>query len=142
MGYRYASAAVVGGSPIIPAADTYIPSAEPGARAPHAWLGDGADRRSTIDLFGRGFVLLAGTGGLAWCEAAAELAAATGVPLSATILTEPNVASAYAITGAAAVLVRPDGHVAGRLELEQVSGPGAARTKLSELIGAVTGRTG
>jgi len=141
MGYRYASAAVVGGSPVIPSADPYRPSAEPGARAPHAWLGEGPDRRSTIDLFGRGFALLAGTGGLAWCGAAAEVAAATGVPVTATILTE-TAAAAYALTGATAVLVRPDGHVAGRLDLAEVSGPGAARTKLNKLIGAVTGRTG
>ncbi|HSU36469.1 MAG TPA: FAD-dependent monooxygenase [Propionibacteriaceae bacterium] len=142
MGYRYASAAVAGGFPTIPSADPYLPSAEPGARAPHAWLGNGPTRRSTIDLFGRGFMLLAGTGGLAWCGAAAEVAATTGVPVTATILTEPTAVAAYAITGAAAVLVRPDGHVAGRLDLGEVSGPEAARTKLSELIGAVTGRTG
>jgi tetracenomycin A2 monooxygenase-dioxygenase len=141
MGYRYASAAVVGGSPGVPPAGPYLPSAEPGARAPHAWLGEGPDRRSTIDLFGRGFVLLAGAGGSVWCGAAAEVAAATGVPVTATILTEPA-ATAYAITGDAAVLVRPDGHVAGRLDLGEVSSPAAARTKLGELIGAVTGRTG
>jgi 2-polyprenyl-6-methoxyphenol hydroxylase-like FAD-dependent oxidoreductase len=141
MGYRYASAAVVGGSPVISSAGPYLPSAEPGARAPHAWLGEGPERRSTIDLFGRGFVLLAGPGGSVWCRAAAEVAAATGVPLAETILIEPA-AAAYAITGAAAVLVRPDGHVAGRLDLGEVSHPAAARTKLSELIGAVTGRTG
>ena len=33
----------------------YVPTARPGSRAPHAWLPDG---RSTLDLFGRGFVLL------------------------------------------------------------------------------------
>ncbi len=73
-------------------------------------------RRSTIDLFGRGFVLLAGSGGSVWSGAAAEVAAATGVPVAETILTDPHAAAAYAITGTTAVLVRPDGHVAGRLE--------------------------
>ena len=66
MGYRYASAAVVGGSPVDSLRRSVRPSAEPGARAPHAWLGDGPGRRSTIDLFGRGFVLLAGSGGSVW----------------------------------------------------------------------------
>ena len=33
----------------------YVPTARPGSRAPHVWLADG---RSTLDLFGRGFVLL------------------------------------------------------------------------------------
>lgn len=31
------------------------PGTRPGARAPHTWLADG---RSTVDLFGRGFVLM------------------------------------------------------------------------------------
>ena len=33
----------------------YIQIARPGARAPHVWLRDG---RSTLDLYGRSFVLL------------------------------------------------------------------------------------
>src|SRR5690606_25328965 len=33
----------------------YVPTARPGARAPHAWLADG---RSTLDLFGHAFTLL------------------------------------------------------------------------------------
>jgi len=58
IGYRYE------GSPICwpdgsqaPADDpgTYVPTARPAHRAPHAWLADG---RSTLDLFGRGFTLL------------------------------------------------------------------------------------
>ena len=32
-----------------------MPSPRPGARAPHAWLAEGS---STLDLFGRSFVLL------------------------------------------------------------------------------------
>ena len=87
-------------------------------------------------------MLLAGSAGSAWCGAAAEVAAATGVPVSETILTDPDAAAAYAITGTTAVLVRPDGHVAGRLELGELLGPVAARSKLTEMIGAVTGRTG
>ena len=34
---------------------TYTQTARPGSRAPHAWLSPG---RSTLDLFGRSFVLL------------------------------------------------------------------------------------
>ena len=33
----------------------FVPSTRPGTRAPHAWLDDD---RSTLDLFGDGFVLL------------------------------------------------------------------------------------
>ncbi|MFM8548439.1 MAG: FAD-dependent monooxygenase, partial [Betaproteobacteria bacterium] len=58
IGYRYDASpiCVPDGTPA-PADDYshYEPTARPGARAPHAWLSDG---RSTLDLFGRGFVLL------------------------------------------------------------------------------------
>ena len=36
-------------------ASVYVQTSRPGHRAPHAWLADG---RSTLDLFGKGFVLL------------------------------------------------------------------------------------
>jgi len=90
----------------------YVPNARPGARAPHAWLKDG---RSTLDLFGRAFVLLSfardNTADVQAMRAAAE---ATGVPLDVAVLDdEPEVARLYA---APLVLVRPDGHVAWRGE--------------------------
>jgi 2-polyprenyl-6-methoxyphenol hydroxylase-like FAD-dependent oxidoreductase len=87
---------------------TYEQIARPGARAPHVWLEDG---RSTLDLFGRGFVLLrlgvaapAGT-------SIAHAAEAAGVPLEVIRLTDPAAVEAY---GRRLVLVRPDGHVAWR----------------------------
>ncbi|HUI95496.1 MAG TPA: FAD-dependent monooxygenase, partial [Xanthobacteraceae bacterium] len=98
------------GSPICVAdAEPGLPvAARPGARAPHAWLSEG---RSTLDLFGDGFVLLcfAGAG-----ERAAPLIGAAeqrGVPLRAVAIDDPAVAARY---GAALVLVRPDAHVAWR----------------------------
>src|SRR5215475_5983719 len=39
----------------------------PGSRAPHVVLGRAGTRLSTLDLFGKNFVLLAGTSGAAWC---------------------------------------------------------------------------
>jgi 2-polyprenyl-6-methoxyphenol hydroxylase-like FAD-dependent oxidoreductase len=111
LGYRYE------GSPICwpdgsaaPPDDprTYVPTARPGHRAPHAWL---ADRRSTLDLFGRGFALL-GFGPNA-DEAAPLLRAARQrkVPMSFAGITEPHIAALYERKF---VLVRPDGHVAWR----------------------------
>src|SRR5205814_4387505 len=35
----------------------------PGSRAPHVWIGEGSDRVSTLDWFGKGFVLIRGPGG-------------------------------------------------------------------------------
>jgi len=48
----------------------YVPTAHPGCRAPHIWLECAGQRLSTLDLFGRSFVLLAGRAGTAWCQAA------------------------------------------------------------------------
>jgi 2-polyprenyl-6-methoxyphenol hydroxylase-like FAD-dependent oxidoreductase len=85
----------------------YEQTSRAGARAPHVWLADG---RSTLDLFGEGFVLLR----LAAAVDAEPLAAAlhrNGVPVSSVDLFEPAVREAYVT---ALVLVRPDGHVAWR----------------------------
>src|SRR5262244_2033486 len=74
------------GSPIcapdeapVPAAETaqFVPSTWPGSRAPHAWLDDG---RSTIDLFGNGFVLLRLGAMPPDTSRMAEAAQARGVP--------------------------------------------------------------
>ena len=59
IGYRYEDSpiCVPDGTPSYPDdPEDFIPSARPGSRAPHVWLGDG---RSTLDLYGRGFVLFA-----------------------------------------------------------------------------------
>ena len=58
LGYRYDDFSIVVPDGTPPGPDDpseYIQTARPGARAPHAWLADG---RSTLDLFGRSFVLL------------------------------------------------------------------------------------
>jgi hypothetical protein len=69
------------------------------------------DGRSTLDLFGRGFVLLRiGTGAPA-ADPLLDAAARRGVPLTQVALDEPEVASVYERK---LVLVRPDGHVAWR----------------------------
>jgi 2-polyprenyl-6-methoxyphenol hydroxylase-like FAD-dependent oxidoreductase len=109
LGYIYHPSPIVvpDGTPM-PPDDTigYRPSAFPGARAPHVWLAPG---RSTLDLFGDGFVLLAfgdaPAGGLA------EAAAACGVPLKVHCIDHAEAAALY---GRKLVLVRPDGHVAWR----------------------------
>ena len=58
LGYRYDNSPIVwpDGTPAPPdESHPYVQTARPGARAPHVWLDDG---RSTLDLYGRGFVLL------------------------------------------------------------------------------------
>ena len=58
LGYRYEASPICiddGTAPSPDDPEKFVPSARPGSRAPHALLADG---RSTLDLFGRGFVLL------------------------------------------------------------------------------------
>ncbi|MCW2831899.1 MAG: hypothetical protein JWP31_2591 [Aeromicrobium sp.] len=111
LGYRYDDSPIVipdGTEPTPDEVSTYVPTARPGHRAPHVELADGS---STLDLFGRSFVLLV-LG--ADDDRAGHLAAAAsdlGVPLDTTRLEEASVREAY---DADLVLVRPDGHVAWR----------------------------
>jgi 2-polyprenyl-6-methoxyphenol hydroxylase-like FAD-dependent oxidoreductase len=131
-GSVYQSSAVVAdGTQPPPVADSYsdyAPSATPGARAPHVWLGHPDARLSTLDLFGSGFTLLAAAGGGAWCGAAAELERELGVPIDRYRIGEPALrdlggfAAAYGLGEEGAVLVRPDGHVAWR----SAGGPASA----------------
>lgn len=111
LGYRYDESpiCVSDGTPV-PALEpmTYTQTARPGARAPHVWL---KDERSTLDLFGRGFVLLRIGADAPATQPLREAAAQCGVPLTEVTLDEPEVAMAYEKH---LVLVRPDGHVAWR----------------------------
>jgi 2-polyprenyl-6-methoxyphenol hydroxylase-like FAD-dependent oxidoreductase len=84
------------------------PAARPGTRAPHAWLADG---RSTLDLFGDGFVLLRFGDSPPDPAPLLEAARVRGVPLRDVTIADPAIAALY---GRKLVLVRPDGHVAWR----------------------------
>ena len=111
LGYRYDDSPICwpDGTPAPPLeVMTYEQTARPGARAPHVWLKDG---RSTLDLFGRDFMLLRLGTDAPEAAPLAAAAAARGVPLTVVRLDEPAVAGAYERR---LVLVRPDGHVAWR----------------------------
>jgi 2-polyprenyl-6-methoxyphenol hydroxylase-like FAD-dependent oxidoreductase len=115
LGYRYHDSTVIAtdGSPEPPDDPSMVSqSTWPGLRAPHAWLRDG---RSTLDLFGNGFVLLRFSASASQALSDAGLLAAAGacgLPLVVEdIDDEPDVARLYERR---LVLVRPDGHVAWR----------------------------
>ena len=114
LGYRYEGSPIVmpDGTPEVPDdPEVYRPTARPGSRAPHVWLADG---RSSLDLFGRGFVLLRlgeDAPDVSGLEAAAQR---KRVPLKVETLSEPAAQDAYERR---LVLVRPDGHVAWRGDL-------------------------
>jgi hypothetical protein len=86
----------------------YVQNTWPGSRAPHVWLADG---RSTLDLFGRGFVLLCLGADTVEIGTLEDVEKAVGLPLEIVRLTEESVFEAYEQK---LVLVRPDGHVAWR----------------------------
>jgi 2-polyprenyl-6-methoxyphenol hydroxylase-like FAD-dependent oxidoreductase len=111
LGYRYDDSPIClpDGTPPVPDhPETLLPSARPGARAPHAWLDDG---RSMLDLYGRGFVLLRLGGNAPDATAFERAAAARRVPLTIATVAGSRVRELY---GAPLALVRPDGHVAWR----------------------------
>jgi 2-polyprenyl-6-methoxyphenol hydroxylase-like FAD-dependent oxidoreductase len=113
LGYIYhPSPIVVPDGTAAPEDDTfgYRPTTFPGARAPHVWL---APDRSTLDLFGDGFVLLKFAD--LPTEGMERAAAQRGVPLTVHRLDNSEATALYARP---LVLVRPDGHVAWRGECE------------------------
>jgi 2-polyprenyl-6-methoxyphenol hydroxylase-like FAD-dependent oxidoreductase len=127
LGYRYESSPLIlpdGTPPLPPDPVRYVPSARPGARAPHAWIAAG---QSMLDLFGRGFALLrfGGAGGEKLVEAARD----AKVPLTLVDIADRAIAALYKRK---LVLVRPDGHVAWRGD----AAPDDARAVIDRVRGA------
>jgi 2-polyprenyl-6-methoxyphenol hydroxylase-like FAD-dependent oxidoreductase len=126
LGHRYRSSAV------IPEDDDdgsihenpYEPSGQPGTRAPHIAL----EGESTLDLFGREFVVLSPSE--AWCDAA------KGASIAARRIDAPAFAQAYGTGTEGAVLVRPDGFIAWRARGRRDDGEG----ELSSAVSAILGR--
>jgi hypothetical protein len=121
LGYAYGDSPVVvpDGSPV-PAEDPirYVPSASAGALLPHVWLDT---TTSVYSLLGTGFTLLADAGvlgGVPEGHAFApvlEAAARRGFPVTVAAVGPADDGTPMAdLWGAAAVLVRPDQHVAWR----------------------------
>ena len=113
----------------------------PGSRAPHVVLRREGTEISTLDLFGRGFVLMAGPACEAWCSAVLAAVEGLGVPLEVGLVGAAGVvdphdrfADAYGIAVTGAVIVRPDGIVAWRaVDAIDVS-PEAIRAVLGALL--------
>jgi 2-polyprenyl-6-methoxyphenol hydroxylase-like FAD-dependent oxidoreductase len=111
MGYRYDGSPVVcpdGSEPPPLSVTEYVQTTFPGARAPHARLADG---RSTLDLFGRAYVMLRLERDAPDVARFADAAGRRGAPFEGVTVDEPAVGSVYEKK---LVLVRPDGHVAWR----------------------------
>ncbi|MFF5963393.1 aklavinone 12-hydroxylase RdmE [Streptomyces collinus] len=138
LGFRYRSTAVAAeDDDPEPTEDPRRPSGRPGFRAPHVWTEQDGPQRSTVELFGDCWVLLAAPEGGAWAQAAARAAADLGVRLDTHLVghdvADPSgeLTRTYGIGRAGASLVRPDGMVAWRTAVA----PGAeAQDQLSALL--------
>jgi 2-polyprenyl-6-methoxyphenol hydroxylase-like FAD-dependent oxidoreductase len=145
IGYRYRSAAIAGGEaaedPLIMHPDEL--RGRPGSRAPHVVLAREGATISTLDLFGRRFVVLAGPEGGPWCARAQEAAQALGVALDAWQIgaggledADGRFLDAYGLAPAGAVLVRPDAFVAWRTN----ASPQQASREPNEILSSILGR--
>ncbi|WP_216897890.1 FAD-dependent monooxygenase [Nocardia alni] len=133
LGQLYRSRAVLGADAGLPPAlrpDEW--AGQPGTRAPHLRITQGDKEISTLDLFGRGWVLL--SEGDSWAAAAAEAAGSTGVPVTFLRIgadvevTDPqSFVTAFGLDASGATLVRPDGYIAWRAATAPDS-PSAALT--------------
>jgi 2-polyprenyl-6-methoxyphenol hydroxylase-like FAD-dependent oxidoreductase len=113
----------------------------PGSRAPHVVLHRDGAEVSTLDLFGRHFVMAAGPGGETWCSAGLAASDRLGLPLDIDLVGGPELADpagrfpeAYGISGSGAVIVRPDGIVAWRAADATGASPDAIHDVLATLV--------
>ncbi len=123
LGIEFGDSPVIAGDRTGPAAhygrDEPAPDARPGARLPHAWLGDG---ESLYDELGTGLTLLILGGTTRSGRAVEDAAGARGVPLKTLDLrSHSDLRGRY---GADLMLVRPDQYIAWRGD--QVPGPALA----------------
>jgi 2-polyprenyl-6-methoxyphenol hydroxylase-like FAD-dependent oxidoreductase len=140
-GFRQRSEAVaVDDEDPAPTENPLEPSGRPGFRAPHVpLLRDGVEV-STVDFFGHDWVLLTGTEGGVWHEAAKHVADRLGIAVRTVglgpDLTDPadRLVRAYGIGHGGASLVRPDGVVAWRTDFDVVDAAGTLQTVLSRLL--------
>ncbi|WP_084572774.1 FAD-dependent monooxygenase [Methylocapsa aurea] len=147
-GSIYESAAVIpdGTEPERSTISDYYMTAHPGARAPHLWLtSPGGGELSTLDLFGDGFVVLAGREGRAWRDAARSIGEGGAIPLTGYTVglggdfiersEEKTLIALYGLAPDGAVLVRPDGHVAFRSKTSVADAARALQDALEALLG-------
>lgn len=149
LGQFYESTAIVpdGSSRPEPLRDPelyYQPSTVPGARLPHAWVGDSTRKLSTLDLAPMTrFTLITGITGEAWISAAGKVAHDLSVSLEAVVIGPGrDVTDIYydwarlrEIAEDGALLVRPDKHIGWR-SMTMPDDPGRAlRAAMSSLLG-------
>ena len=142
LGFRYDTGAIVPDGTSPPEARSpvreFVPSGRPGARMPHAWLTHDGERRSTLDLLALdGFSLVTNSPAEAWREACAEI---SSPPIQHVVIDRASMEdgprwleeSAIGLEGA--LLVRPDQHVAWRVDSLPKEPAEALRNALSQIV--------
>jgi 2,4-dichlorophenol 6-monooxygenase len=127
LGFYYDCGAVVADGTFPPERDPmggrYTPTTRPGHRLPHAWIEHNGERKSTLDLVGKGtFLLITGSDDAAWAAAARQLAAEQSLRLEVVSIGDTgdcididrSWTTLREVSSQGAVLVRPDNHVAWR----------------------------
>ncbi|KAI1479276.1 hypothetical protein K445DRAFT_73973 [Daldinia sp. EC12] len=123
----------------------YQPTTYPGARLPHAWLGNHIPSKyiSTIDLAGKGqFTLFTGIGGQHWKKAAEQVSSELGVPIKAySIGYAQDYKDIYldwegirGVDESGSVLVRPDYFVAWRSQKWEEDSPSKLKQALKSVL--------
>ncbi|MER8069301.1 FAD-dependent monooxygenase [Streptomyces sp. NPDC094034] len=119
LGFRYPHGALVGEGPETTDADAF--TAAVGRRAPHLWVDDGERRMSSLEIFEGGWTLLYGADGALWSDAARGAGRSLRLPLRAYRAPGPRFGvdqerfdRLYGLRPGAALLIRPDGHLAWR----------------------------
>ncbi|MFE4372975.1 FAD-dependent monooxygenase [Streptomyces sp. NPDC056835] len=127
LGFRYPHGALVeertetaedeGARP--PETDAF--TAAVGRRAPHLWVRDGARPMSSLEIFEGRWTLLYGADGAPWSDAARDAGRSLRLPLRTFRAPGPHFGvdqesfdRLYGLRPGAALLIRPDGHVAWR----------------------------
>jgi hypothetical protein len=121
IGYRYkVSDVATNGRASSLYSNPRLSPAHVGDRAPHIRLSFDGKSISSLDLFGRSFVLIAGRDGAPWVEASTAAANSVRMPLDAHCLldggrlidVDHRFEDAYGTSSAGAALIRPDGYLA------------------------------
>ncbi|HET9172234.1 MAG TPA: FAD-dependent monooxygenase [Actinospica sp.] len=148
MGQFYESAAILSDGSAPPrSADAdlyYAMSTVPGAHLPHAWVGDSMHRYAMMDLapYTR-WTLITGIAGEAWEAAAEKVARRLGIPLSAVVIGPGRAvtdlyydwAKLREVEEDGALLVRPDKHIAWRIDRLPEDPEGALTSAMTSILG-------
>jgi 2-polyprenyl-6-methoxyphenol hydroxylase-like FAD-dependent oxidoreductase len=157
LGYRYYSEAIksddsAGSVGTVGLYDSPLsPTGKPGTRAPHLILKQRSNRSklSTLDLFGKNFVLLTGKDSTIWHEAADKVSNYLGIKIDTYMIGEDDKNDCklvdidrhfykrFAVSLDGAVLIRPDGFIAWRSKSLENHKQDYATKKLSNIISSL-----